>query len=308
MRLFIIVTIISISMLYAADNQQSDLPAISGKSLVTFNEEKFSLMQKANEQLQEEMAQQGSRKSGIKAAIMSGLIPGAGEVYAKSYWRAAIFFSIDAVLLYSNIKYNKKGDDEDSAMKAFGDKNWIEQKYWSKVYDEALEGSLWTGDPLSKKDAYIISDADYADPDVRAQLRELESKVGFTHTLPSSKTQQYYEMIYKYLHQFGVGWNDVAVLTNGDEVAAWNFYDLHDNLHTLSPNIEKYRSLRNQSNDYYSTATTMLNLMLLNHVLSAFDAALAVKQFNKKINYAIRVNTQNNGFEHVTTYGLYLSW
>ena len=66
--------------------------------------------------------------------------------------------------------------------------------------------------------------------------------------------------------------------------------------------------MRNSSNDYYQTATDMINLALLNHVLSAFDAALAVKQFNKKVNYAVRVNRQLNGYEYVTTYGLYFSW
>ncbi|MBN1407015.1 MAG: hypothetical protein JW956_04470, partial [Calditrichaceae bacterium] len=75
-----------------------------------------------------------------------------------------------------------------------------------------------------------------------------------------------------------------------------------------SPDIKKYRAMRNRSNDYFNTATTMLNLMLLNHVLSAFDAALAAKQFNKKINYSVRVNSQFDGIDQVTTYGLNVSW
>lgn len=306
MRLILFFLVINI--LTAAEKNDTGILKKKNPSAVNFNFEKFNLMQQAKNNLNDEIIQQRSKKSGIKAALMSAAIPGLGEVYAKSYWRAAVFFALDVALLSSNFVYEDKGKEEDKRMKVFGDLHWSEQKYWSKVYDKAVIGGFWIDDPLDKKDNYIISDEEYADPEVRTQLRSLENKIGYTHTLPSTKTQQYYEMIYKYLHQFGVGWNDVAVLTNGDEDAAWIFYDNHAHLGTVSPNIDKYRTMRNRSNDYYKTATTMLNLMLLNHVLSAFDAALAVKQFNKKINYTVRVNSQFDGVDRVTTYGLYVSW
>ncbi len=296
MRAIIILILLSAITLTATDKSKFELSCENNGNLVNFNNEKFNLMQQADQDQMDDIAQQRSKKSGIKAALMSAAIPGLGEVYAKSYWRAALFFAIDVALVSSSFMYDNKGEDEDVRMKAFGDANWSEQKYWSKVYDKAVIGSYWVGDPLDKKDSYIISDEDYDDPAIRNQLRNLEQQVGYTHTLPSTKTQQYYEMIYKYLHQFGVGWDDITLLTNGDEDAAWIFYDAHEKLGTLSPNIKEYRSMRNRSNDYYQTATTMLNLMLLNHVLSAFDAAIAVKQFNKKINYAVRVNSQFDGY------------
>ncbi|MEJ2054532.1 MAG: hypothetical protein P8X42_11490 [Calditrichaceae bacterium] len=307
MRFIFIIILITAVTLIAGEKESEESALADQQNPVSFNNDKFNLIQMANDKLDDEMTETRSRKSGIKAALLSGLIPGAGEVYAKSYWRAAVFAGLEITFISFNRVYENKGDDEDKRMKAYGDEHWLPQRYWSKVYDVADKSGLWDYEPLEKKDDYLISDAEFNNPTNIRRLRELEDDIGYTHTLPSTKTQQYYEMIYKYLHQFGVAWDDVTALTGGDEEAAWNFYN-SDNLGNLSPHTKEYRSIRNQSNDYYATATTMLNLLLLNHVLSAFDAAFAVKQFNKKINYAVRVNSQYSGYERVTTYGLYVSW
>jgi hypothetical protein len=311
MRLFFIFIFVIAEIIFAGESnlnqmklQKNDFKVCEP---VPFNSEKFSLLQDASGQISQNIEVSAAKKSTIKAAFLSGLIPGAGEVYAKSYWRAAIFAGIEIVLWTANINYENKGDKEDKRMRAFGDTHWNEQKYWSKVYDEAVADGKWTGDLLTLNGMYI-SDADYNNPEVINKLRTMEHAIGYTHSLPETKTQQYYEMIYKYLHQFGVAWDDLSKLTNGDEDATWGYYEIYGNLGNLSPNTETYRSMRNRSNDYYQTATDMINLALLNHVLSAFDAALAVKQFNKKVNYAVRVNRQLNGYEYVTTYGLYFSW
>ncbi len=305
MRLILFFFFLVISILTAAEKNDAEILKNTNTFTVNFNFEKFNLMQQAKNDLNDDIIQQRSKKSGIKAALMSAAIPGLGEVYAKSYWRAAVFFALDVALLSSNFVYEDKGKDEDIRMKAFGDEHWSERQYWSKLYYEA--DVLAQDDPdlaerlpdysYDENDPYHLLE-NYNNININA-LRFLENELGYTHTLPSTKTQQYYEMIYKYLHQFGAGWDDLPYP---------DYYDNLDNLGTVTPNIDKYRTMRNRSNDYYQTATTMLNLMLLNHVLSAFDAALAVKQFNKKINYTVRVNSQFDGVDRVTTYGLCISW
>ncbi len=305
MRLILFFFFLVISILTAAEKNDAEILKNTNTFTVNFNFEKFNLMQQAKNDLNDDIIQQRSKKSGIKAALMSAAIPGLGEVYAKSYWRAAVFFALDVALLSSNFVYEDKGKDEDIRMKAFGDEHWSERQYWSKLYYEA--DVLAQDDPdlaerlpdysYDENDPYHLLE-NYNNININA-LRFLENELGYTHTLPSTKTQQYYEMIYKYLHQFGAGWDDLPYP---------DYYDNLDNLGTVTPNIKKYRTMRNRSNDYYQTATTMLNLMLLNHVLSAFDAALAVKQFNKKINYTVRVNSQFDGVDRVTTYGLCISW
>jgi hypothetical protein len=97
-----------------------------------------------------------------------------------------------------------------------------------------------------------------------------------SHHLPDSKTQQYYEMIGKY-EQFSAGWDD------------WNLDMLY------SGNRDLYLNLRRDSNDLLNKAKYSAMFSLANHILSAFDAAISVKRYNKKgerfsqINFKMRL-------------------
>lgn len=301
MRNILILLISTTCLLFAQDKttaqqMQDDSVRYMGSQAVPFNDIKYALNYQAEKSDAGERQALQAQRSGRKAAIMSAIVPGAGEVYAKSYWRAALFAGIEIALWTSNVIYENKGDDEDARMRAFGDVHWSEHVYWSKLYRTGLERGI-TGLPAYESDesGLLIGFS----TEMANTLRFLERELGYTHSLPKTKTQQYYEMIYKYLHQFGAGWDDAP---------SRDYYDNTANLSNLTPNIEKYRSMRNRSNDYYQTATTMLNLVLVNHLLSAFDAAIAVKQFNKKLHYALRVNRQYYGMERLTTYGFYVSW
>ena len=303
MRQLFIILLSTTTVLFAqgkmtAQPVQDDSVRFIASQAISFNEVKYALNDQAERNDAGEMQSLQEQRSGRKAAIMSAILPGAGEVYAKSYWRAALFAGIEIALWTSNVINDKKGDDEDVRMRAFGDVHWSEHVYWSKLYRDGTASTGLSGAlpdyELDTNQLLVGFDAEMANT-----LRFLERELGYTHSLPETKTQQYYEMIYKYLHQFGAAWDDVPFL---------EFYDNTANLSNLTPNIEKYRSMRNRSNDYYQTATMMLNLVLVNHLLSAFDAAIAVKQFNKKLQYAVRVNQQYYGMERLTTYGLYVSW
>jgi hypothetical protein len=83
----------------------------------------------------------------------------------------------------------------------------------------------------------------------------------FTHHLPSSKTGQYYEMIGKY-EQFSYGWDDF-----GD---------------SYSVDRETYLDMRHDANNLLNKATYSAMFSLANHFLSAFDAAISVRRYNKK--------------------------
>jgi len=278
-------------------------PALQDSGAVfVFNHQKQQLLQTASDNEQQVYESASQRKSGIKAALMSGLIPGTGQFYLKSYWRAAAYLVLETALWTGNIIYNNKGDDEDKRMKNFGELHWSEQRYWSNVYRKAKEEGVWSGSELQVDADNQILDADYTDVTI-GRLRELENdpQLGYTHELPETRTQQYYEMIYKYLHQFGAGWDDVEA-TFGDAY----FYDGLNNYVYLTGNIQTYRSMRNRSNDYYANADNMLKVILLNHLISALDAAWSAKQYNRHI--ALDVNRRNINHEQIYFYGLNLSW
>lgn len=299
MRNLIIVFVLFFALfVQAADNKKQENGRINpdnNESVFKFNAEKYNLLEQAEEETEKDIDAEQKRVSGVKAAFMSALVPGAGEFYAKSYWRAALFAALEIGFWTANIIYDNKGDKEDERMRTFGDEHWSERKYWSKVYAKACEKGIWEGDPLNDDDDYTAENIEI--------LRQKESEVGYTHSLPRTKTQQYYEMIYKYLHQFGVGWDDVEK-TFGDP----DYYDYHENLTKVTPHIDEYRDMRNLSNDYYDVATTMVSLVLANHLLSAFDAAIAAKQHNKKYHYSLHIGRRFTGSENVYTYGVNVTW
>ncbi|MBU1318586.1 MAG: hypothetical protein KKH67_05240 [candidate division Zixibacteria bacterium] len=115
------------------------------------------------------------------------------------------------------------------------------------------EYTIWLIDTLGKE-----SDADVA---------------GFTHHLPDQKTQQYYEMIGKW-EQFKHGWDD------------------YDPVRDTSFNRVSYLSMREDANSKLESARTWAMVSLANHVLSAFDAALSAKRFNKKRDVFSDVNVK----------------
>jgi len=101
-----------------------------------------------------------------------------------------------------------------------------------------------------------------------------EDPKSFTHNLPDEKTQQYYEMIGKY-EQFLAGWDDY------DEQEA-----------TSSPRRGEYIIMRDDANDKLNKASTWVMVSLANHFLSAFDAAITAKSFNKRKDVFSNVNVK----------------
>jgi hypothetical protein len=263
----------------------------------SFNLEKYHLVLDAQNEQREELENAVEGKSKIKAALFSAIIPGAGEAYAESWWRAALFAGLEIAFWTGKIIYDGKGDDEDARMRSFGDNHWNENRYWTHVITKVD----WTGQtPDDNGDGYV-SDAFIQSN--RDALRQAEKDARYTHELPTTKTQQYYEMVYKYLGQFGVGWDDVE-----DTFGSWDYYDGDGNYRNLTPMVKEYRDMRNLSNDHYATADLMVNLVLVNHLFSAIDAAFAVKQYNNALKFSLNAEQKYLGYERINMYGLTVTW
>lgn len=286
MRLFIILILMASGLWAGEDYSQSQ---------INYNNEGFALRQQASQDSQQEIADDIEKKSGLRAALYSAVIPGAGQFYTESYWRAALYAGLEIAFWTANVVYNQKGSDEDATMRAYGDAHWIEQRYWSSIYHRAVDNELPVPDASFDENGVLLDD--YYTPEMISTLRGVESKLG-THTLPTTKTQQYYEMIYKYLHQFGAGWDDVPSL---------DYYEFHST-NNLTPNISAYRDMRNLSNDYYNTADLMINLILVNHVISAIDAAWSAKNYNKRYEYSFGASPRRIGYETINMYGITVVW
>ncbi|MBE0645372.1 MAG: hypothetical protein IH600_14915 [Bacteroidetes bacterium] len=204
-----------------------------------------------------------SKKSPFLAGLFSAIIPGTGELYAGSYWLAGLFAALEGAGWYFNVTQNKKGDDETVVFEGYADEHWSAVKYaeWLNANAKNFPGG--------ENAVQIDIDPDASLPHWQRinwdQMHATEMAIPqFSHKLPPHGDQQYFELIGKY-NQYSYGWDDK---TGGDY---WN----------PSDRFLYYAGLRGEANDHYNTADTILNLIILNHVLSAIDAAWAAARFNQ---------------------------
>ncbi len=196
-------------------------------------------------------------KSPWLAAGFSLIIPGSGQFYAESYWKAALFFAIEVAAVTAAVVYDRKGDEQTERYQAFANQHWNVVRYaqWTEQ-NFSLQGEFqWDqGNGVVNWD----------------ELNRMERTVGgwYSHTLPPYGSQQYYELIGKY-PQYNQGWDDRQDdFTYGDP---------------LTPSFHYYSAERGQANTYYDRASTAVTVAVVNHLVSALDAAWSASMYNSDI-------------------------
>lgn len=131
-------------------------------------------------------------------------------------------------------------------------------------------------------------------------MQDSITQQAYSHRLPVDNSgspiynHEYYENIGKY-HQFQVGWYDIGL--NNPPSSEGGF---------VSPLRAQYLTMRAKSNDYFATATTIAMVSIANHIVSAFDAAIGAKKFNRGAKeYSLRLKTKK--YDGKTTPFLVLS-
>lgn len=182
-----------------------------------------------------------SYRSPSKAFLYSMMIPGGGQIYNHSGVKAGLFMAVEVVSWVDWIVNQQQGQKKTDEYNVFADREWSAERYTN-----------WLIETYG-----IVSDT--------SEFMRNDSAMRFTHHLPTTKTQQYYEMIGKY-DQFRYGWSDTDYLIGKDSSALRRVY-LND---------------RATANSYFTKAKTGAIIAIANHLLSAFDAALSAKRFNKR--------------------------
>jgi len=274
----------------AADNVSlEDLNTV----LIRRTELAMQLEENLQQESQEEEGNGGQTKSVTRSVIYSAVVPGLGQAYAKSYIKAGLFAAVEITAWAVNIHYDKLGDDKNAEYERFGDQNWSEQRYWSYVYDQVkaeadLDPSMFDIQ-LNEKNEPIIQNW----REVEDDLQEYASSgyiTGFTHTLPETKTQQYYEMIGKYPLQFGRGWVDASFFDNK----------------VTEKNI-RYTNLSKDAENLYDKAGYGSMAALINHLISAVDAGFTTRRYNRRQMRFSYENRKYNG-EYVNMFGMTFAW
>ena len=213
-----------------------------------------------------------SRRSPWLAAGMSAVLPGAGQIYTGSYWEAALFVAADAAAWLMAYKYDKDGDKKTEEFEAYANANWSVVKY-----AEYSEKNLV---PTGKVYLWRKAGTDGMDPFDRPWtqvnwdvINQMERDIAgyYSHTLPPYNEQQYYELIGKY-PQFNQGWRDADPNIGSD----YETIKAH-----LTPMFLSYAGERGKANEYYESATSWVTVAIVNHLLSAADAAWSAIRYNK---------------------------
>ena len=170
---------------------------------------------------QEDTVRYEYSKSPAKAFFFSMLLPGAGELYAGKWGRAAGFFGIEVLLWATHFSKKSEGEDLEKKYKKFADAHWdmdkwLQETTWEKeglgpkgthqiwaILRFKNESGGWT---TIDESAYEIK-GDFSE--VKTKMEEIKAKYsnGRDVEFVPLKTRDYYENIGKYKQFYG-GWDD----------------------------------------------------------------------------------------------------
>ncbi len=247
-----------------------------------------------------------------KALMLSAIMPGAGEYYSGHKLRAAAFFVVEIAAWAAVISYYNQGMDKDKEFKTFADQHFVEGVYRDREF-------LLAQDPVyGDSGAYNGTRAEWDDEEWDLKIHYLPDR-GYTHELPDgqdrsssrSHDQQYYEMIGKYIHQFGFAWDDVFVMFNG-QVVSYNGDDPttaeYDDQFGWAQKSKRYMDMRYDSNQLLDRSSLAIQLVMLNHVASALHASFTVRAMNRKAEGKVGFRTIDYDGRKVGVGGLNFSW
>lgn len=230
-------------------------------------------------------AQIGKAKSTHRAFLMSLLVPGSGQIYTKSsFIKPLLFLGIEAATIAGYMNFHGKGEDQRDIYQAYADENWSYDGYVQSLEHFYTSAEWRYGDTAkwyeSGQGEWINTFSEHLggsiDPD--------------SDSLRPERDYAYYENVGKY-PQFQYGWTDI------------DFIDIDaDSLFQLQTSAEKntYLRMRKDANEEFSKATNMLFVMMANHLVSAFDAALSARRHNRKQEALAEVSFQ---MRYVMHYG-----
>ncbi len=236
--------------------------------------------------------------------VFSAIVPGAGEFYAESYWRSALFFAAEVALWTVALHYRNKGRQGEIDFVAFADglaptgpgfandgrARWDAVRFAERMSEIYTTERFLNSGLVPNANQIRQMAAELGTPERLNEIRNRDyrflnaferiaisaaNNATLSHTLPPYGDQQYYELIGKY-SEYAIGWYDYDV-TRMD-----NRFEIH------SRSYLQYASMRGMANQNLKTASNFFSLVVLNHALSALDALIAVNQYNDRIRTSLQ--------------------
>lgn len=217
-------------------------------------------------------------KSPGLAFLLSAVLPGAGEYYAGARYRALAFLTVEAVSWGIYLERKGTGREIEKRYKNFANSNWSLYNWYynSFTYPDyfGMKGShaIWleyVNDGLeleANEDTLTKYVPNWTS--ILYNERDLPYNV---QTLRPVRTRDFYENIGKY-DQFATGWKDFSN----------SLVDTAHNEVQTSPLRNKYLNDRYKSNQAFKMATNFVTVIMFNHLISAFHAQIAAKQYQSQ--------------------------
>lgn len=256
----------------AADGLPAEEVDVAGESVIdpgAIEEEEINILS----------GQGPDYRSPRRAMLFSFLIPGMGQYYVRSRLKALFYVLIEIAGFAARDYYNDLGDAKDLEFREYCDAHYDTASYntWRKWVETDFSSNF-----LGIDTTYLYHDSVY---------RAHEPK----------KTQQYYELIMKY-NQFVQGWKDVSPTTDdlkkgGDHipdslngipyevVPEYEFllYHEQDTVRGYSAFQEEAAVISADATSLYKKGEGFWLVILANHVISAVDAGLAARRYNRAL-------------------------
>ena len=252
----------------------------------------------------------GKYRSPRKALFMSLVVPGSGQLYVGgskfNYARGAAYLALEAALwggwyYFTIYKYDKQvAKYKKFAKNHFSIGRYESQMrdiYLNQLSDETEESRFETRYMGSREDfcKAIYGDAKASGCYTKGMLftNDKAHTDRFSVTNPSNlgkevKSQKnFYDMstVYQLISEksYVLGWDDVDSVALGQ-----NLLLEESSVESIVPlgkskNLSKYRSMRNKANDYADLQVWFFGGIILNHLVSAVDAAFAANAHNKEL-------------------------
>ncbi|SIO16094.1 hypothetical protein [Fibrobacter sp. UWB11] len=248
----------------------------------------------------------GRYKNPRKALFLSLLVPGAGQMYVggntSTYVRGGVYIALEVFMwsgwgYFSIYKYNQQVDKY---------KKFAKEHYSIGRYERAMRdlynagGSLY---PSTFRSRYMGSrksfcESIYGDASTAKCYQETELFAGDEqhYNKFNDKNKKLADEMGDFKKSFaneselfqliseGVyvrGWDDVK--DGGTVIDNLNLEDESSEVVSLgeSERLDKYRSMRRDANDYADMQVWFIGGLILNHIVSAVDAALTANAHNK---------------------------
>jgi hypothetical protein len=237
----------------------------------------------------------GTHKSLKRALFMSLLVPGSGQMYVGSkqsrYIRGS-FYLAEEIALISGLYYHSvyKYDKQVRKYQTFAKNHFSVMRYEKDMNDLLMSDydSLFQKTYGAERENYCK--AIYG-PSIGSESKCIPFSSGLDFAKQNYNTDSHYDHSAYYRsiasENFILGWDDAV--SNSEEVQReFSAYD-PDKPYFYVPelgssvNYNEYMSMRKKANSYADRQAFFVGALILNHIVSAIDAALSAKAHNNSL-------------------------